>query len=161
MGVAMTCLRECLDDDPSVLVVVAASSLLVGWANSLSHFGENILGADFCTMMNEEDDVVFYDWLADDSGDPVGLDLGANTPVDISKDLLERHYFTNDLFPRIMLRTFRGSIIPLGLEAFGDINLLRSSSGIWAISVPPASWLNASQMDGLSRLIALYQSKES
>ena len=161
MGVVMTCLRDCLADDPSVFVVVAASSLLVGWANSFSHFGENILGTDFCSVMNEEDDVVFYDWLTDNSGDPVGLDLGANTPADISKDLLGRPYFTNDLFPRIMLRTTGSSIIPLGLEAFGDINLLRSSSGIWAISVPPASWLNASQMEGLSRLVALYQPKKS
>jgi hypothetical protein len=146
----MTKLTACFENDPNILVLIAAKRLFTGWGSSLSHLSPELLSTDFYKV--NEYHLSFYDWLTDDFGIPIAIDLGADAPAELLDDLKFKAYFQLHIFPRILLRGAT-SMIPMGLEAFGDLILRRSRQGIWAISSRPSDWLDAAQLDGLRELV--------
>jgi hypothetical protein len=113
----------------------------------------NVRGVSYKKRAISENDVVFYDWIADDD-DVRGLEI--HLPLDhpllrSSVPLNSVSSIETDCFVRIWLSNTRAGVAQ-GKEAFGDIYFFSTDNNRVAIVVGLQSWLSSSQAASLSKL---------
>jgi hypothetical protein len=135
------------------LVLIVQQPLRIIYLNDCPGFPAHIDGF-FYQVEEIDEDVVFYDWLADSEDRIHGLEIHIPSSALQSKSklpLTEVLALDLNIYPRFWLSQQRDGS-PLGLEAFGDIAFGRSTDGRLAIIVGLDNWLTPAQSGQLQSL---------
>ncbi len=113
--------------------------------------GEQRIGNEtFIATTVPDQGLVFYDWLVDEQGMIEGFQINAGYPEQMIVDLADRPYFEQTPLPRLYFSDER-RLRELGLEAFGDISILRSDDANWMFIVGLDEWLSDEHRSQLRR----------
>ena len=106
---------------------------------------------EFRLVGPSEDELIFYDWIADESGKVCGIEFHIGNEHHLITALRGRPYVAFDPFPRIMFRRV-AMARPRGVEAFGDLWFLTTNDGRWLVVVGLDNWLESGDVDEINRL---------
>jgi hypothetical protein len=111
---------------------------------------EGVLYNNITSMVVGDDNVVFYDWLIDRSGNACGLEihLSPNDLLFSGVRLNEISLVELNCFVRVWFSQKRNGI-PQGMEAFGDIFFFRAKDNTLLVIVGLEDWLSPSQAQQL------------
>jgi hypothetical protein len=134
------------------LIVEPLPSVKIGMMDSLSPSAVDWHGDHYTGVTLPDDSPVFYDWVRDDLGRIVGVDLYIwREHADLLGDLcsaLAEHI--NGALRVMFVPDAVGS--PDGTQGFGDIFFYRCSTDRWLIAIETKSWLKSGDTQRLEQI---------
>lgn len=135
------------------LIIEPLPSVKLGMMASLPEGHVDWNEERFIAVSLPDDSIVFYDWVRDDAGRIVGMELCPWAEnADMLRDLRSAHNGGEGGDVRIMF--VPGGAGPSdATQGFGNISFYRGSTGRWLIAIDTRWWLKPGDVERLEQII--------